>query len=95
VEHHSNIVPWQFAAQATGARLRYLTLGEDGALDLSSLDSVLTERTKVVAITGQSNVIGTLPPLRRLADAAHTVGAVIVVDGAAARPPQRGRRRSA
>ncbi len=82
VEHHSNIVPWQFAAQATGARLRYLTLGEDGALDLSSLDSVLTERTKVVAITGQSNVIGTLPPLRRLADAAHTVGAVIVVDGA-------------
>jgi cysteine desulfurase / selenocysteine lyase len=82
VEHHSNIVPWQFAAQATGARLRYLTLGEDGALDLSSLDSVLTERTKVVAITGQSNVIGTLPPLRRLADAAHAVGAVIVVDGA-------------
>ena len=82
VEHHSNIVPWQFAAQATGARLRYLTLGEDGALDLSSLDSVLTERTRVVAITGQSNVIGTLPPLRRLADAAHTVGAVIVVDGA-------------
>jgi cysteine desulfurase/selenocysteine lyase len=82
VEHHSNIVPWQFAAQATGARLRYVTLGEDGALDLSSLDSVLTERTKVVAITGQSNVIGTLPPLRRLADAAHAVGAVIVVDGA-------------
>jgi cysteine desulfurase / selenocysteine lyase len=82
VEHHSNIVPWQFAAQATGARLRYLTLGEDGALDLSSLDSVLTKRTKVVAITGQSNVIGTLPPLRRLADAAHAVGAVIVVDGA-------------
>jgi cysteine desulfurase/selenocysteine lyase len=82
VEHHSNIVPWQFVAQATGARLRYLSLAEDGTLDLSDLDGLITERTKVVAVTGQSNVLGTLPPLRRLADAAHAVGAVIVVDGA-------------
>src|SRR5947209_2700290 len=82
VEHHSNIVPWQFCAQATGATLRYIPLGDDGLLDLSDMDALITDRTKVVAVTGQSNVIGTLPPLRRLADAAHAVGAVILVDGA-------------
>lgn len=82
LEHHSNIVPWQLCAEATGARLRYITLGDDGLLDLAGLDGLITERTRVVAITGQSNVIGTLPPLRRLAEAAHAVGAVILVDGA-------------
>ncbi|MGH2555047.1 MAG: aminotransferase class V-fold PLP-dependent enzyme, partial [Actinomycetota bacterium] len=82
LEHHSNIVPWQLCAEATGARLRYISLGDDGLLDLSHLDALITERTRVVAITGQSNVIGTLPPLRRLAEAAHAVGAVILVDGA-------------
>jgi cysteine desulfurase/selenocysteine lyase len=82
VEHHSNVVPWQFVAQATGASLRYVGLGDDGLLDLSDLGGLITARTKVVAVTGQSNVLGTLPPLRRLADAAHSVGAVIVVDGA-------------
>src|SRR5439155_8043175 len=55
---------------------------EDGMLDLSDLDGLITERTKVVAVTGQSNVLGTLPPLRRVADAAHAMGAVVVVDGA-------------
>ncbi len=89
VEHHSNIVPWQFVAQATGAILRYLPLGDDGMLDLTDLDGLLTERTKVVAVTGQSNVLGTLPPLRRLADAAHAVGAVLVVDGAQLVPHNR------
>ena len=89
LEHHSNLVPWQFCAQATGARLRFIPLGEDGALDLSNLDRLITERTKLVAITGQSNVIGTLPPIRRLADAAHSVGAVIVVDGAQLVPHNR------
>ncbi|HEY1331463.1 MAG TPA: cysteine desulfurase [Actinomycetota bacterium] len=82
IEHHSNIVPWQFAAQATGASLRYLRLAEDGTLDLSTLESDLTERTKVVAISGMSNVLGTVPPVRLLADAAHAVGAVLLVDGA-------------
>jgi cysteine desulfurase/selenocysteine lyase len=82
VEHHSNIVPWQFVAQATGATLRYVALGDDGLLDLSNLGGLITDRTKVVAVTGQSNVLGTLPPLRRIADAAHSVGAVVVVDGA-------------
>jgi cysteine desulfurase / selenocysteine lyase len=82
IEHHSNIVPWQFAAQATGAALKYIPLGEDGRLDLSDLGSLLTERTKILAISGNSNVLGTLPPIRELADAAHAIGAVIVVDGA-------------
>src|SRR2546430_35634 len=71
VEHHSNLVPWQFAATATGATLRFIPLAEDGTLDLSTLESLLTERTKLVAVTGMSNVLGTIPPVRRLADAAH------------------------
>ena len=82
MEHHSNIVPWQFAAQATGATLRYLPLTDDGLLDLSDLGSLLTERTKLLAVTGMSNALGTLPPLRELIDAAHAVGAVVLVDGA-------------
>jgi cysteine desulfurase/selenocysteine lyase len=82
MEHHSNIVPWQLAANATGAVLRYMPLTEDGSLDLTDLESLLTERTKVFAITGQSNVLGTLPPLKELAAAAHAVGAIVVVDGA-------------
>jgi cysteine desulfurase / selenocysteine lyase len=82
MEHHSNVVPWQLAAAVTGARLRYLRLEADGSLDLSDLDGILTERTKVLGVTGQSNVLGTLPPMKHLAAAAHAVGAIVVVDGA-------------
>jgi cysteine desulfurase/selenocysteine lyase len=82
MEHHSNIVPWQLAAQATGATLRYVPITDDGLLDLSVLDALLSERTKVFAVTGMSNSLGTLTPVRQLADAAHSVGAVLVVDGA-------------
>ena len=82
LEHHSNLVPWQFAAQATGATLRSIPLAEDGTLDLSGLDRLVTGRTRIVAVTGMSNVLGTQPPIRTLADAAHAVGAVILVDGA-------------
>ncbi|HJS27441.1 MAG TPA: cysteine desulfurase [Actinomycetota bacterium] len=82
MEHHSNIVPWQFAARDTGAVLRYLPLTDDGLLDLSGLGSVLTEKTKLLAITGMSNSLGTLPPVRELAVAAHAVGALVLVDGA-------------
>jgi cysteine desulfurase/selenocysteine lyase len=82
MEHHSNIIPWQLAAKDTGATLRYLPIDDGGDLDLSGLEEVLTERTKIVSITGMSNVLGTIPPVLRLADAAHAVGAVIVVDGA-------------
>ena len=82
VEHHSNLVPWQFAAEATGATLRFIPLGDDGTLDLSNLEDLLTERTKILAVTGMSNVLGTLVPLKELAVAAHAVGAVVLVDGA-------------
>jgi cysteine desulfurase / selenocysteine lyase len=82
MEHHSNIVPWQLAARATGATLRYLTITDDGMIDLSTLESSLTDRTKVFAVTGMSNSLGTLTPVHLLADAAHSVGAVLVVDGA-------------
>ena len=82
MEHHSNIVPWQLCASVTGATLRYVGLETDGSLDLADLHRSLTERTKVLAVTGQSNVLGTLPPLKELAEAAHAVGAIVVVDGA-------------
>jgi cysteine desulfurase/selenocysteine lyase len=82
VEHHSNLVPWQFVAEATGAKLRFIPLTEEGTLDLTRLDELLTEKTKIVAVTGMSNVLGILPPLKELAVAAHAVGAVILVDGA-------------
>jgi cysteine desulfurase/selenocysteine lyase len=82
MEHHSNIVPWQLAAKATGARLRYIPITDEGLLNLSDLGSLLTDRTKVFAVTGGSNSLGTLPPVRQLADAAHAVGALLVVDGA-------------
>ncbi|HEX6845011.1 MAG TPA: SufS family cysteine desulfurase [Actinomycetota bacterium] len=86
LEHHSNIVPWQLAAQATGATLRYVPLADDGTLDLSGLDDLLSSRTKVLAVSGMSNALGTIPPVRALADAAHAVGAIVVVDGAQAAP---------
>ena len=86
MEHHSNIVPWQLVAQATGASLRYIGLTDDGLLDLSNLGELLTERTKILGVTAMSNALGTIPPVRQLIDAAHAVGAVVVVDAAQAAP---------
>ena len=82
LEHHSNIVPWQLAAQATGAKVRYIPITDDGLFDMAALPSVLTERTKLVSISGMSNVLGTIPPVRALADAAHASRALLCVDGA-------------
>jgi cysteine desulfurase/selenocysteine lyase len=82
MEHHSNIVPWQLAVRDTGATLRYLPITDDGLLDLSELGTALTERTKLLAVTGMSNSLGTLPPLKELVEAAHAVGALVLVDGA-------------
>ncbi len=82
MEHHSNIVPWQLAARDTGAVLRFLPLTDDGLLDLSGLGNLLSERTKLLAVTGMSNSLGTLPPLKRMIDAAHAIGALVLVDGA-------------
>ncbi|MBI2237273.1 MAG: cysteine desulfurase, partial [Actinobacteria bacterium] len=82
MEHHSNIVPWQLCAKDTGAVLRYIPLTDDGLHDLSDLGSLLTEKTKILSVTGMSNALGTLPPLRQLVEAAQAVGAVVCVDGA-------------
>jgi cysteine desulfurase / selenocysteine lyase len=86
MEHHSNIVPWQMTTAVTGATLRYIPLTDDGLLDLSNLGSLLTERTKILGVTGMSNALGTITPLRQLIDAAHAVGAIVVVDGAQLAP---------
>ena len=82
MEHHSNLVPWQLLAREKGARLRFIPVDEAGRLDLSRLDELITPRTRLVACTMMSNVLGTIPPLRRIADAAHAVGAIVLVDGA-------------
>jgi cysteine desulfurase/selenocysteine lyase len=82
MEHHSNIVPWQFAARDTGAVLRYLELTDEGLLDLENLDELLTPKTKILCVTGMSNSLGTVPPVAELIERAHAVGAVALVDGA-------------
>ena len=81
IEHHSNIVPWQLAAERKSAELRVIPVVEDGSLELDKLDSLIDEHTKVVAITQASNTLGTKPDLARIIAKAHSVGAVAVVDG--------------
>ena len=80
MEHHANLIPWQEACKRSGATLRWLPVTDDGRLDLTDLSELLTERTKVFAFTHQSNVLGTVNPVRQLADAAHAVGATVVLD---------------
>lgn len=82
MEHHSNIVPWQLCARDTGAVLKYVPITDDGLLELDDVRSTVSERTKLVGVTGQSNVLGTLTPLREIAEIAHDVGAKVLVDGA-------------
>jgi cysteine desulfurase / selenocysteine lyase len=82
LEHHSNIVPWQLVAEATGAVTRMVPIEDDGTLDSERIEGMMTDRTKVLAISGQSNVLGTMPAIKRLAASAHAIGAIIVVDGA-------------
>jgi cysteine desulfurase/selenocysteine lyase len=86
MEHHSNIVPWQIACERTGATLRWFGVTDDGRLDLSDIDDVINERTKVVALAHVSNVLGTVNPITRIAARAHAVGALVVVDGSQAAP---------
>jgi cysteine desulfurase / selenocysteine lyase len=86
MEHHSNIVPWQLLTQRTGATLRWFGLTDDGRLDLSDIDRLITERTKVVSLTWVSNMLGTINPVREIADRAHQVGAIVVVDASQAVP---------
>ena len=81
LEHHANLLPWQQLAKRTGAVLKWFESSEDGSLDLSTIDSVITDKCKVVAITHQSNVLGSIPDLVPIISAAHAVGAVFVLDG--------------
>ncbi|WP_312334398.1 cysteine desulfurase [Anaerospora hongkongensis] len=85
-EHHSNLVPWQQVAKAKGAVLKYLYVNTDGVLSEEELDSKITDKTKLVAVTHVSNVLGIINPVKRIAEKAHAVGAVVVVDGAQSIP---------
>lgn len=86
MEHHSNLIPWQQVAKVTGATLKYIPLQKDGTLNLEDVEKTITDRTKIVAITHVSNVLGTINPIKEIAKIAHAKGAVIVVDGAQAAP---------
>lgn len=84
-EHHSNIIPWQQACQKTGAKLRYVTL-KNGELDLDVLRELLSEKTKFVSLAHISNVLGSVAPIKEIAELVHAVGAYLVVDGAQSTP---------
>jgi cysteine desulfurase / selenocysteine lyase len=80
MEHHANLIPWQQLAARTGAILRWFDVTSGGRLDLSQIPTLITDKTKVVALTHQSNVLGTINPLDQIVAAAHAVGAVVVLD---------------
>jgi cysteine desulfurase/selenocysteine lyase len=80
MEHHANLIPWQELAKRTGAVLKWFEVTPDGRLDLSNIDSVITNRTKIVSLTHQSNVLGTINPLTELVKRTHEVGAIFILD---------------
>jgi cysteine desulfurase / selenocysteine lyase len=86
IEHHSNLVPWQILAAEKNAKLRFIPMTQDGQLDLSDLDTIINEKTKLVAFTHMSNVVGTITPVEKIVKRAREVGAVVVLDGAQSAP---------
>jgi len=86
MEHHANLIPWQQLAKRTGAELRWLSVTADGRIDLTNLDQVITKRTKIVAITHQSNVLGSILPVETIVKASHAVGALVVLDACQSAP---------
>ena len=86
MEHHSDLVPWQLLCQRTGATLRWFSVTPEGRLDLTNLDELVNERTKLVALVHQSNVLGTINPVRPIADRAHAAGALVLADAAQSVP---------
>ena len=82
MEHHSNIVPWHMTATDTGAKVRFLPVTDAGELDYAQLGSLVTDRTKLVCVSGMSNVLGTINHVDRIVAAARAVGALVLVDGA-------------
>lgn len=89
MEHHSNLLPWQMVARMTGASLKFLECGKDGSVDLDLVEKLITDRTKLVAVTQISNVLGRENPVREIAAIAHKKGAVVVVDGAQSTPHKK------
>lgn len=89
MEHHSNIVPWQLVADRTGARLRYIEMDEQGRLILDNLTELLSDRTRIVAVSHVSNALGTVNPVREIVEQAKRVGALVLIDGAQAVPHRR------
>jgi cysteine desulfurase/selenocysteine lyase len=86
IEHHSNLVPWQRVAAETGGVLRFIPLGEDGNLDLSDVDSIITPRTRLLSMVHMSNSLGTINPVKELGARARAVGAAVMIDGAQSVP---------
>ena len=86
MEHHSNMLPWRFIAKKTGAKIKYVTIKKDYTLDYEDLESKISEKTKVIAITQMSNVLGTINNIKYITKLAHKVGAIVVVDGAQSVP---------
>ncbi len=86
MEHHSNLVPWQQAAVRTGALLKHVALTEDGRLDMEAFDRLLSDRTKIVAVAGVSNTLGTINPIAEIVTKAHAAGALVLIDGAQSVP---------
>jgi cysteine desulfurase / selenocysteine lyase len=86
MEHHSNIVPWHLLAERTGATVKWFSITDEGRLDLSNLDSVITERTKIVSMVHVSNLLGTINPVSTIAARAHEVGALVLVDASQSVP---------
>lgn len=86
MEHHSNLIPWQQVAKATGAELKFIPLQQDGSISISDVEQVINENTKIVAITHCSNVLGVINPIKEIASIAHRHGAKVVIDGAQSTP---------
>jgi cysteine desulfurase/selenocysteine lyase len=86
MEHHANLIPWQQLAKRTGAILRWLSVNPDGRLDLTNIDEIINKKTKIVAFTHQSNVLGTIPPIKLIVDKAKSVGAITVLDACQSAP---------
>lgn len=86
MEHHSNLIPWQQAAKATGATLKYIPLQPDGSISIEDVEKTITPQTKVVSVTHLSNVLGVVNPIKEITQIAHRNGAVMVVDGAQSAP---------
>ncbi|MED4603860.1 cysteine desulfurase [Paenibacillus validus] len=89
MEHHSNLIPWQQVAKATGASLKYMPLQQDGTIHLADVEKTITEKTKFVSITYVSNVLGVVNPVKEVAAIAHRHGAKILVDGAQSTPHKK------